>query len=227
VRRTSMQLAAAILAGGLAVAGCGTSLQLGAAATTGTGRITSAALTNQVANLTQAYQADKKKGISPKMATSQVPQQVLTWLIKFQVWDRVAQQHGIHVTPAQIQAQLGVLAASAKQNQVSTDVFVSAAGALPPDLLPQIGRYAAILQKFEDRVDGGKAPTSQAGQTALNNRALHAQCLAAKSLGIHVNPQYGELDYTSFTVVPVPATLSGASGPKATPTSKPTLTPPC
>ncbi len=227
MRRTSMQLAAAVLVGGLAVAGCGTSLQLGAAATTGTGRITSAALTDQVANLTSAYKADKAKGITPKMPASQTPQQVLTWLIKFQVWDRVAQQHGIHVTQADIQTQLGVLAASAKQNQVSTDVFVSAAGALPPDLLPRIGRYAAILQKLEDRFDGGKAPASQAGQTALNNRALHAQCLAAKSLGIHVNPQYGELDYTTFSVVPVPATLSGVSGPTAKPTSKPTLTPPC
>ena len=41
VRRTSMQLAAAVLAGGLAVTACGT-LQLGAAAVTGQGRITSA-----------------------------------------------------------------------------------------------------------------------------------------------------------------------------------------
>jgi hypothetical protein len=222
-----MQLAAAILAGGLAVAGCGNSLQLGAAATSGTGRITSATLTNQVANLTAQYQADKAKGIAPRQNTSQASQQVLTWLIKFQVWDQVARQRGIHVTQADIQAQLRLLDQSAAQNQVSTDVFVSAAGALPPDLLPQIGRYGAILQKLENQLDGGKPPASQAAQTALTGQALHAQCLAAKSLGIRVNPQYGALDYGTFSVVQVPSALSGASGPKATPISKPTLTPPC
>jgi SurA N-terminal domain len=226
VRRTSMQLAAAIVAGGLAVAGCGSSLQLGAAATTGTGRITSAALTNQVANLTAAYQADKAKGVTPQ-DTTEIPQRVLTWLIKFQVWNRVARQHGIHVTQADIQAQVQMLAAAARQNKVSTAAYVSAAGALPPDLLPEIGRYGAILQALQDKFDGGRAPASQAAQTALNQRGMHAQCLAAKSLGIRVNPQYGELDYASFSVVPVPATLSGVSGPKAKPSSKPTLTPPC
>ena len=227
MRRTSMQLAAAVLAGGLAVAGCGTSLQLGAAATTSQGRVTSVSLTNQVANLNAAYTADKKKGITPQRGTSAVPQQVLTWLLTFRIVDRMAQQHGISVTPANVQTQLKALASTAAQNKVDTDTYISAAGGVPPDLLPQIGRYAAILQKLEDRFDGGKVPASQAAQTALNNRALHAQCLAAKSLGIRVNPQYGELDYTSFTVVPVPATLSGASGPKAKQAGQPTLTPPC
>ena len=68
MRRTSMQLAAAVLAGGLAVAACGESLQLGAAATTGQSRITSVTLTNQVANLNAAYRADKHKGVKPQRA---------------------------------------------------------------------------------------------------------------------------------------------------------------
>lgn len=227
MRRTSMQLAAAILAGGLAVAGCGNSLQLGAAATTGTGRITSAALTNQVANLNQAYQKDKAKGVTPQHPTSQVSQQALTWLITFQVWDRVAQQHHISVTQAEIQQQIQAVDASAAQEKMSTTELLSSVGAVPPDLLPRFGRYAAIVQKLQDTFDGGKAATSQAAQTALTDRTLHAQCLGAKSLNIRVNPQYGVLDYRTFTVVTVPATLSGQSGPTAAPASKPTLTPPC
>jgi hypothetical protein len=231
VRRTSMQLAAAVLAGGLAVAGCGNSLQLGAAATTSQGRITSVSLTNQVANLTTAYAADKKKGITPQLGTSQVPQQVLTWLLTFRIVDRLAQQHQIAVTPANVQTQLSALASTAAQNKVDTKTYVSAAGGVPPDLLPQIGRYFAILQKFESRLDGGKAPTAQAGQAALQTRVDHAQCLAAKNLGIHVNPQYGAFDYSTFAVVATPSKLSTTGGPSASPSgsasAKPRLTPNC
>ena len=229
MRRTSMQLAAALIAGGLAVAGCGNSLQLGAAATTSQGRITSASLTNQVANLTTAYAADKHKGVTPQRGTTQVPQQVLSWLLLFRIVDKLAQQHGITVTPANVQTQLQGLASTAAQNKIDTDTYISAGGGVPPDLKPQIGRYFAILQKFENRLDGGKAPTAQAGQTALQVRVGHAQCLAAKNLGIHVNPQYGVFDYANFQVVVTPSKLSGAGSPSpsASASAQPRLTPPC
>ena len=229
MRRTSMQLAAALLAAGLAVAGCGNSLQLGAAATTSQGRITSVSLTNQVANLTTAYAADKHKGITPQRGTSQLPQQVLTWLLTFRIIDRLAQQHGISVTPAEVQTELKSLAATAAQNKLSTTTYISAAGGVPPDLLSPLGRYFAILAKFENRLDGGKTPTATAAQTALQSRVTHAQCLAAKNLGIHVNPQYGVFDYTSFSVVPVANPLSGAGSPSpsASASAKPRLTPDC
>jgi hypothetical protein len=225
-----MQLAAAVLAGGLAVAACGNSLQLGAAATSAQGRITSATLTNEVANLKTAYQADKHKGISPQRPVAQAPQQVLTWMLTFQVFDKLAQLHGITVSPAQIQHQLAGLQAQAAQQKVSTEMYVSAAGAVPPNLLPQIGRYFAILQAFENRIDGGKQPTAQAGQQALQARVTHAQCLAAKNIGIQVNPQYGAYDYGTFAVVPVPSKLAAAqsgASPAPSASAKPRLTPPC
>jgi hypothetical protein len=232
VRRASMQLAAVVLAGGLAVAACGNSLKLGSAATTGSGRITSATLTNQVANLTAAYQADKRKGVKPQRSVAQVTQQVLTWLITFRIYDTLATQHGISVSPAQQQVQLTNLTAQAKQEHVSLATYVSAAGAVPPDLLPEVGRYFAILSAFENRIDGGKSPTAQAGQMALQNRLSHAQCLAAKNLSIKVNPQYGEFDYTTFSVVPAPSKLaaspaSAAPAPSASASAKPRLTAPC
>jgi hypothetical protein len=229
VRRTSMQLAVALLAGGLAVAGCGNSLQLGAAATTSQGRITAASLTNQTANLTAAYAADKHKGITPQRGVTQVPQQVLTWLLTFRIVDQLAQQHGISVTPADVQAQLKALAATAAQNKVDSATYVSAAGGVPPDLLPQIGRYFAILQAFESRLDGGKQPTAQAAQTALQSRVAHAQCLAAKRLGIRVNPQYGVFNYSNFQVVLTANRLAGpgSPAPSVSPSAKPRLTPNC
>jgi hypothetical protein len=114
---------------------------------------------------------------------------------------------------------------------VDTDTYISAAGGVPPDLLPQVGRYFAILQKFETTLDGGKAPTATAAQTALQDRINHAQCLAAKNLGIQVNPQYGAFDYSTFSVVVVPSKLSDTGGPTASPSAsasaKPRLTPNC
>jgi hypothetical protein len=98
--------------------------------------------------------------------------------------------------------------------------------------MPQIGRYFAILTAFENRLDGGKSPTGQSGQTALQSRIAHAQCLAAKQLTIKVNPQYGAYDYGTFQVVTVPSDLSAAEpaatpSAAASPSAKPRLTPPC
>src|SRR6202042_3359703 len=122
-------------------------------------------------------------------------------------------------------------AATAAQNKIDTSTYISAAGGVPPDLLPQIGRYFAILQAFENRLDGGKAPTAQAAQTALQTRISHAQCLAAKHLGIHVNPQYGVFDYSNYQVVLTSNPLSGQGSPSPSPSAsasaKPRLTPPC
>jgi len=232
VRRTSMQLAAVVLAGGLAVAACGNSLQLGAVATSDQGRITSVMLTNEIANLKSAYKTDAHKGLNPQRPVAQAPQQVLTWLLTFQVFDKLAALHDIHISPAQVQKQLVGLQAQASQQKASTAAYVSAAGAVPPDLLHQIGRYFAILQAFENTIDGGKQPSDQAGQQALQARVAHAQCLAAKNINIRVNPQYGAFDYGTFSVVTVPSKLAGSSSgpspsPSTSPTPKPRLTPPC
>ena len=53
-------------------------------------------------------------------------------------------------------------------------------------------------------------PTSAAQQQALVVRSTTLQCLAAKSLNIKVNPQYGAFDYRQFIVVPAPSTLAAA-----------------
>jgi len=225
VRRTSMKWAAVVLAAGAAVSACGT-VQMGAAALTVSQRISSATLSNEVANLTAAYQADQHKGVKPQRPTSQEPQQVLTWLLLFQVYDKIAQQHRISVTPAQVQDQLNGLGAQAKQSGLTTAQYASAAGAVPPDLLPELGRYFAILGALQTGLDGGKAPTSTTGQQALQAKVVNAQCVAAKSIDINVNPQFGVWDYSTYSVVPVPPSLAAA--PTPSPSSSPVrTTPPC
>lgn len=216
---------AVVAAAGLAISACST-MKMGAAAITGNSRITAGNLTAEVSNLTSAYKEDATKGIKPQRSTGQEAQQVLTWLITFKIYDKIAEQHGITVTPADSAKQLSALSAQAKASSLTLAQYVSAAGALPPDLVPQLGKYFAILTALENKLDNGKAPTSTSAQTALGAKVSHEQCVAAKSLGITVNPQYGQFDYSSYSVVPKPPTLAAAPAP--TPTASPAVTrPPC
>lgn len=224
VPRKAAALTAAAAAAGVAVSACG-SVQMGAAAITGGTRISTATLTNEVANLNAAYQADRAKQISPQRPVGQEAQQVLTWLITFRIYDQLAAQHGIYPTQAQEERQLSELNTTAQQNNVTLDEYVSAGGALPPDLKPQLGRYFAILSVLESRLNGGKVPSTQAEQTKVTSAVAHQQCLASKSLGINVNPQYGQFDYSSYSVVTAPSTLAANPTPSKPASVK--LTPPC
>jgi hypothetical protein len=224
VPRTSIKLAAAVLTVGLAVSACG-STRLGAAAITSNDRITTGTLTAQVANLNSAYSADQAKGLKPQRPQSQAAQQVLTWLILFDVYNRMAAQHGIMVSLADQQKAESAYVAEAKANNLSVDEYWSAGGALPPDLLPQLYQAAAIEGALASKIDGGKTPKTTAGQSAVSSTISHYQCLAAKSLGINVNPQFGVYDYNAFDVVLTPPTLAADPTPSPTPTVR--LTPPC
>jgi SurA N-terminal domain len=224
VSRQAAVLAAAVAAGCVAVSAC-SSVQMGAAAITGGTRISSATLTSAAANLSAAYQTDQAKRVTPQATVGQATQQALTWLIRFQLGDKVAEQHGISVTPAEVQKQNAALSAAARSNKVTVSEYVSVLFALPPDLVPQFDRYAAILSSLEYRITGGKAASTQAEQTQLTNAVGHQQCLAGKSLGISVNPQFGEFDYTTFTVVPAPPTL--AANPSPSKAAAVQVTPPC
>ncbi len=224
VPRTSMKLAAAVVVAGLAVSACSTT-RMGAAALTGAGRISTANLTGEVANLNSAYGADKSKGVKPQRPVGQEAQQVLTWLIVFKVYGRMAAQHNISVTNAQAAQVMKAYQHAAAQSGVSLNEYLSAGYALPPDLQSEFFRAAAIGTAVDNQLDGGKTPKTSAGQSALSSKFGHDACLAAKNLGITVNPQYGEFDYTAFQVVPAPPTL--AADPTPSPTSSVLLTPPC
>jgi hypothetical protein len=223
--RTAAKAAAIVLAGGLAVTACSTN-QLGAAAITGNSRISASNLDTQVANLDAAYATDKAKGVSPQRPVGQKTQQVLGWLILFRVYDEMATQHHISVTQEQTDASLSDYAKQAKQSNVTLQEYWSAGAALPPDLLPELGRAGAIETAMTARLNGGKAPTTSAQDSAVQSKLSRQLCLAAKGLGINVNPQYGEYNYAALTVVPAPATLAADPTPSPT-TSGVKLSPPC
>jgi hypothetical protein len=230
VRRMSRQrgalrwtaAAAAAAAGALAVSGCGQT-QLGAAALYQNHRISTATLASEVANLNAGFQADKGK-LQIQYTQADMPRQVLTWMLRFATTERMAKRTGITVTPAQAQKQLNDEKARAGQSGDTLDEAAIANG-LPPDLLPELGRWIAIQVKLQNMLDHGVAPASTAAQQALALKVNRAQCLAAKSLHIQVNPQYGAYDYRQFAVVPVTSKLAAAPGKQ--PASQAHLTPKC
>ena len=226
--RTPMKLAAVMLAAGITVAACGT-VKMGAAAITTSQRISTTTLSAEVANLNAAYQAHKRT-VQLQYPVAEMPQQVLSWLVRFQVGDQLAVQHGITVTQTESQAALAAIAVSIRSNGSNETLTEAAvANGLPPDLLPNLGRYQAIETKLLNRLDGGQQPTSAAGQQALQAVFNKTQCQAAKSLNIQINPQFGAFDYTSNSVVLAPSGLSKAAVPAPSPSAsaKPVLTPPC
>ena len=227
VLRTSIRVTAAgpallaVLAG---VTACGT-IQMGSAALVGDQGISSATLTNQVSDLTTSYH-NSKGAIQLQFPLSQAPQQVLAWLVRFRIRDAMAARNHITVTPAESQRAQAAIAAQARQNR-ATLADLAVANGLPPDLLPELGRYQAIELALVSKLDGGRLPASQTALSNLSRRFNAVQCHAAKSLAIRINPQFGQLDYGQLTVVPAAAKLSAPQGGTRTPSAKPQLTPPC
>ena len=215
---------AAAAAATFALSGCGP-VRLGAAAITGGQRITVTTLSDQVTNLEQAYQAGRPS-IQLQFPLSQAPQQVLGWLLRFRIRDELAVRNHVVVTPGQSQRALTSLA---RQTGRSGRAFVqlAVANGLAPDMLPGLGRYEAIQNEEFIRLNGGTLPRTQARIQALSVAFSHRECVAAKSLNIQVNPQFGQLDYASLSVIAAPSRLSAPVVPSPSPTAKPRLTPPC
>lgn len=224
-RRTAWRWAVAgpvVLAVTASVAGC-SQTKLGAVALYGNQRITSVKLADEVKNLTTGYQEFKGKAQIPYKPPA-MSRQVLSWLLRFATVERMAQREGIHVTPAKAQAELKAERKSAKQSG-DTLKEVAVLNGLPPNQLQELGRWFAIQVKLEAKFDNGKAPKTSAAQSRLQARLGTAQCLAAKSLHISINPQYGAYNYSQFAVVPAVSMLSAVPGkPAAAPTG---LTPKC
>jgi SurA N-terminal domain len=230
--RRAARLAVVAFGGCIALAACGP-VQLGSAAIVGGQRITTSTLTTQVANLNNAFRADGGKA-QLAFPASKMPQQVLAWMIRFRVRDQLASREHVTVTAGDVQRAINALSAQIRQSGGATLPVLAVENGLPPDLIfSGLGRYQAIQNALIARLDGGNPNPSTAEQQALGQQFNHAQCLAAKSLAIRVNPQFGRLDYSTLAIVAGANTLStpapGASGPvpSASPSARPEFSPPC
>ncbi len=203
----------AVLAAGLGacalLAACAP-VQAGAAAVVGDQRITVSSLDTQVSNLQAAA---KPYGSAVQIKPAQLPDAVLSWMIRFEVMDEMAAANGISVTDAQAQAALNSLKPVAQQNGLASTAELLVANGVPPQMFMQVGRWEAQQDAFALKHNGGKPVTSQTEQDAVTSAISKASCQAAKSLDIKVSPQYGRLDFTPpFAVVAAPDTLSRPAG---------------
>ena len=222
--RTSIfVLTAAAAATACALSACGPA-RMGAAAISGGDRITVTTLSDQVSSLERAYHAGK--GIQLQFPQSETPQEVLSWLLRFQIRDELAVRNHLVVTTGESQRALSLLA---KQTGRSGPAFVqlAVANGLAPDMLPGLGRYEAIQSDMFTRLNGGTPPRTQARIQALGPEFSRRECHAAKSLNIQVNPQFGQLDYGTYAVIPAKTPLSEPTAPAPSPSTKPVLTPHC
>jgi len=224
VPRTFVCVMAAAAASACALAGCGP-VRMGAAAITGGERLTTTTLTDQVTNLEQAYQVGKAS-IQLQFPLSEAPREVLSWLLKFRIRDELAARNHVVVTPGESQRALTALARSTGRSGRAF-VQLAVANGVAPDMLPELGRYEAIQNDLVIRLNGGTLPRTQAQFQVIGNEFNRRECVAAKSLNIQVNPQFGQLDYGTYTVIPAKSQLSAPSLPSPSPTAKPQLTPPC
>lgn len=232
--RASMKMTAAALAAGAVLTACG-QVKMGAAAVMSSSpRISASTLAAQVTNLNQGYLRYKGK-VTLQYPVSQMPQQVLGWLVKFRVRDELAAAQGIRVTPAQVQRAMAQIRAQAQSSSGTAVNLVplAVANGLPPDQLTALARYQAIQTALVNRLDGGKLPKSNTALQALGSQFNKAECQAAKNLDIRINPQYGRLNYAQYSIIPAPDTLSKAGGPSvsaspaASPSASPQLKPAC
>jgi hypothetical protein len=221
VLRRLIKASAIVIGVGLMAAGCAvTPVKMGSAAILGDGRISIATLGAEVADLSQAVK--QYPGVV-NMTASQQTQNTLSWLIRYQVNDELARQNGITVSTAQAQAALAqayAAAITAAEQQGLTDVtptLILAYSGVPPNTAPELGRYEAIANEYLKIANGGTAPTSSSAQTAAGAKLSQAECRAAKTLTIMVNPQFGQLEYTQFQVVPAPSAVTRPQGPFTSP----------
>ena len=222
--RTSVLVIAAAAAATCALSACGPA-RLGSAAITGGQRITVTTLSDQVANLERAYQAGKAK-IQLQFPLAEAPQQVLGWMLRFQIRDELAARNHVVVTNGESQRALTSLAHQTGRTGPAFLELVVANG-LPPDMLLDLGRYEAIQNNLFARLNGGTLPRTQARIQALSPAFSERECIAAKSLNIQVNPQFGQMDYGTLSVIPAKSPLSAPTVPAPAPSTKPRLTPPC
>ena len=228
VLRRLIKVSAVVLGGGLLVAGC-SPVKMGSAAVVGNQRITIATLDTEVTDLSQAA---KQYPANISLSQAQETQQALGWLVRFQVAEQLARQQGITISTAQAQTALAQIYAASKSeaesdglSNVTLDLILAANG-IPPNLAAEVGRYQAIQTQYVEQVNGGKLPTTTAAQTAVTAKLDKAQCVAAKSLQIQINPQFGRLNYSQLSVVSAASTVTRAAG-TAKAVSTAGLTPAC
>jgi hypothetical protein len=213
-RRVPVLAAAGALAAAAALTACGP-VKMGAAATVGDERITTAQLDSTVAQWHKEFDKNRQAALVQQVAEQRgqrLPfdpdsphRSALYQLIGFKVWDEAAKEQGVTVSQGQIDRLLGGLGG---QSGVSASVL---AADIPVRYTTDIARIVLIQQELLQRY--GAAPNAQ-GQLdpAAQQRALQQRdavySAAAQKLKITVSPRFGGFDARQVALNPVSYRLS-------------------
>src|SRR5262249_1482498 len=141
---------------------------------------------------------------------------------------KAASTAGVSVNSAEIQQGVAAIAQQAEQYASQSGLpdpsAVLLSSGIPPQMINALGRYQAQELALAKQANGGKLPTTEAETNTASATLAKGDCQAAKTLNIRINPQYGQLDYSQYTVVDGTNVLSKAVG--ATPAPTPTATAP-
>ncbi|HXA58863.1 MAG TPA: hypothetical protein VNW94_06840 [Streptosporangiaceae bacterium] len=201
-----------------ALTACGGPVKAGAAATFGGGRITTASLDQTAIDWKKQYDknpaADQTRQSIAAQATggssidaNSPPRNALTQLIDFRIWDEVARQQKVTVTPTQVDALI-----AASGGQAKLDILTLAVG-LPSNYSRDYARSFAIRQTVQRAILQASGVTSQSTSTSPEvQRAQKAYVLiylgAVKALNMKINPRYGKFNLATMALGKVEYSLS-------------------
>lgn len=218
----TLRIAVGALLAGAALTACGP-VRTGAAALVGGDRITivtlNAAVTQWSKELPKypaAQQIVQQSQMQGQGQEQQIPfdpaspqRSALYQLVDMRVWDEVARNDGVNVTPGQVDAFVG------QNGGTSTlDANVLAQG-LPVTYDRGYARAVmlrqALLRKYG--VTSGQQQVDPQTQQAALKKLFASYVGAGRRLKVDVNPRYGSFDFTMMALRPVcPALSSPDSG---------------
>lgn len=210
VHRATVTAAAGALVAGVALTACGP-VKMGAAATIGDERITTAQLDSAVAQWRKEFDKNRQAALVQQVAQQRgqrIPfdqesphRSALYQLIDFKVWNEVAKEQRITVTQGQID---GLLSGAGGQAGVAPSIL---AGDIPLRYTTDVARVVLIQQELLRRFapQGLLDPATQQRVIAQREAAYRT---AAQRLGITVNPRFGGFNIEQVALNPVTYRLS-------------------
>ena len=209
-RATVTTAAVGALVAGVALTACGP-VKMGAAATIGDERITTAQLDGAVAQWRKEFDQNRQAALVQQVAEQRgqrIPfdqdsphRSALFQLIGFRVWDEVGKEQGVTVTQGQIDGLLGGVGGPAG---IAPSVL---AADIPLRYTTDVARIVLIQQEMVRRSAprGGLDPTAQQRAVAQTEAAYRT---AAERLKITVNPRFGGFNPEQVALNPVTYRLS-------------------
>jgi hypothetical protein len=196
-----LKTGALVVGAAVALTACGGPVKMGAAAILGDRRITTGTLDQTVIDWQKQFVRDPTAARLQQQAQQegrQLPadpdspaRSALIQLIGFQIWDELAREQHVSVSPTEIDQ---IIATNGGEKAIEVQTL---AGGLPVSHTHDLVRAFAIRSKLLQRFGVVPNAQNQVDQQALQQASEKldaAQGRAVRALKIKVNPRYGSFD---------------------------------